>query len=228
MQLRIRHCIFNQFKEIGEHRNNQKFIIKHWLEIISCSILVLRYVLAIGSYLWEDESFQYWRRDPLMVYLYECFGEAFVIYLIIVIMPLIFAIDIVFIYYLYSTEMFIFQYLYQLIVVNIEQIKQCLIDERKQQELFLEEYRSNLRKLKTNAGIFWHIPLISFVLKRFCFYKTHLNFQFSKKIIDEKRLSNMKLSLIGGISIKCRLKLAKTITFNDFVNYIIHLLTGNR
>lgn len=227
MFLHIRHCLYTQFKEIVEHRNERRCIIQHWLEIISFLILLIRYALAMWSYLWENPSFQYWRYDPMSFYLQKCFGEAFVIYLLIVMMPILFSIGLIFLFYISSFKAFIFRYLYEIIVVNLDQVKQCLIDRNKRKQLLMEEYEFNLNRIQKKFAILWNISLIRFLLKQFCFYQTKKNFQFNPKMIDLKKLSNLKLSLVPYISNGCRLELAKMITFNDLIHYILLLCSGN-
>lgn len=228
MLLKIKHCKFYHFKEMGEHRNEQRIVIKHWFEIFSCWLLMLRYGLAMISYLWDDALFPYWRYDPFTYYLHECFGEAFIIYLVIITMPLVLAFGLIFIFHICTAfNACIFNYMYELIVVNTEQIDQCLIDKQKQNRLLEKEFHFNLNRLKSNAGIFWKILPIQFVLKRICFYQTKNSFQFNRKIVEWRKLSKLKLTLIPFITVEFRLKLAQLVAFNDWLNYILIVFSGN-
>lgn len=222
MQLGIRHFMYNSYNEIIHCRNEQSYIIKHWLEIICCLILTLRYCLAIGSYHWNS-PFQYWRYDPFTFYLKNYFNEAFVIYVIIIMTPFIIAIFIIYAIFLHPSNIYVSQVFYDLIVLNFQQLNQCLIDTKQKLKLIQNNYENNLEKMKTLTGLLWNYKLLKFLLKRFCLIWTRNSFQINPKMIDRKKLSQLKLKTAPIISLKCRIGLAKLVTIHDDTNYIIHI-----
>lgn len=215
--------MFNSYNEIVHWRNEKCYVIKHWSQIICCLILTLRYLLAIGSYLWNNPSFQYWHYDPLILYLKINFAETYIIYVIIIMTPAIISIFIIYPIYLHPFNIYVSQIFYDLIVLNFEQLNQCLVKPRDEQELFAIDYECNLTKLKTMVGVLWNFRILKFILKRCCLVWTKNLFQLNPKMIHHKKLLKFKLKTAPIISLKCRLGLAKMMIIQDITYYIFHI-----
>lgn len=224
MQLKIQRYLYYQAKELVEQRTERQYLIRHGFEIFAYSIYIIRGLLAIISYASESETFQYWRQDPWVYYIFENYHKAFVFYTSIMIAPFIYGACCTVAYSFHRVNLMTFRVIYDLIVLNIDQIKDCQFSKNKQMEILNQNYKISLIKLK-QIPIIWHIPLIRLVLTIFCWYWNKIQLEFSSQMIDRKKISTYKLKTIS-VSFELRQKLAYFVSLLDNLFYFFHIIIG--
>lgn len=230
MQLEIKNFLYFQVKEICEHRYNSQLIRKHFLEIISCLITLVRFLFALITYLLHNNnkssSFQYFLYDPLPYYFYISFPNAFIQYITLGIMSILFALIGEWVFFFQPVHTLTYRIFYDLIVNNLDQVKECSINESKRQELINKTYSINAEKWNQFFRFLWNIPIIQAILKKLCWKWTKWQFSISSKVIDKKKMGAYKLQTAPNISLHCRSVLAKFIQLTDVCFYYFHLLTS--
>lgn len=219
MQFKIRNHLYNHTLEIFKNRQKLVFKVKYSLEIFNNIILFLRGFIAICSYLIGNESFQYWRNDPFTYYLYLNFKEQFLYYTMI--MMISFISNVLGIYYVCFRGIHII--FYDLIVINMNQIRNCLISPSEQKKFLNIHYSGKLTRLKMKNPFFWKVPPIRFLWKQIYWYLTKQKLALDAEIIDQSKLNKYHLKSLPNISIELRLKMAKTVYNLDKIFYIINL-----
>lgn len=227
MQINIGNFLYHQTKEIFECCETKFYFIKHLGEIISCSITFGQIFLGIISYLIHCSSFQYWLYDPFAYYIYISFPQAFLLYSIIAIMPFLMAIIGTIGFFFKSKNTFCTKAFYELIVVNWNQIQQCLINEQQQKEISLNVYLINLSKWKSFFGkIIWNCLPMQMLLRKCCKQWTEISLKFNPKFVDRRKLKLCHLESFPHITLHCRCDLVKFIYFTNYIFYYTHLLTS--
>lgn len=227
MQLKIQNFLYYQMKEIFECCENKLYFIKHFSEIISCSITFFQLFFGIISYIIHCSSFQYWLYDPFAYYIFISFPQAFLLYSIIAIMPFLLAIIGTIGIFFLSKNLFCTKAFYELIVLNCNQIQQCLINEQQQKEISFNIYSLNLNKWKRFFGkIIWNCLPMQILLKKCCKKWTEISLKFNPKFVDRRKLKLFQLETFPHITVQCRCHLAKFIHFTNYIFYYTHLFTS--
>lgn len=221
MQLKIHRYLYYQTKELVEQRTERQYLIKHSLEIVAFFIYIFRGLLAIITFVWENETFQSWRLDPFFYYIFVNYHKAFIFYSGIMIAPFIYGVSCIIAYNFQRTNLYSFRIIYDLIVLNIDQLRDCQFSKNKQLEILNHNYQISLIRLK-QLPIVWHIPLIRPLLMISCWYWNKIRLEFSAEVIDQEKISHYKLETIS-ISFKLRQKLAQFVSTLDVFFYFSHL-----
>lgn len=223
MQLKIENFLYNQIKEIIEHRNNSWYLLKHKLEIISFIIVLARSSISICSYTFNFETFQYWRYDPLSYFLFVTFQNQFVLYTIIIMLPFLLGILGISAFYFQPVDTISYQIFYDLIVINFQQIKKCSISKKERDRIVQEYYGECLHKCETKFHC-QYTSSLHFLLRRFCWHWVQFKFEYDKKTINCSKLAKYKLKTVPNNSIEFRLKIAKMIRCMERLFYVLHLI----
>lgn len=225
MQLKFKNLLYNQMKEICEHRNDRRYITKHILVVFAFTIMLLRTVIGIGSYLLNIQSIPYWRYDPFTNFVYVYFENAFPLYAFIISMPFCFGILATIIFFFQRVDTITYQIYYDLIVINTDQINNCCLSKTEQSLLSKDKYKNYLAKLDQWQMIFHFYP-IHFLWKQICWYLAQLQLQLNGQFIDQNKILKYPLETIPNVSVEFRLKIAWAITVFEKFYYLAHIIKG--
>lgn len=229
MQLAIKNFLYFQVKEICERRHSSQLIRKHLLEILSCLITLFRFIFGLITYLLHNNkssSFRYFLYDPLPYYFYINFPHAFIQYITLGIMSILFALIGEYVFFFQPVNTLTYRIFYDLIVNNLDQVKQCSLDKSKRRKLIEQFYSTNVEKWSHSFPLLWNIPAMKFILKKLCWKWTKLQLSASSEVIDKKKMNVYKLQSAPNISLHCRSVLAKFVQLTDLCFYYFHLLTS--
>lgn len=211
-------------KEIVEQRNERQYLIKHLLEILAIIFVLIRGYLGIFTYVFNCRLFQYYLLDPLICFVYVNNTKGFVFFTIIVLMPLIHGLMASYAFFFQSVKCISNHLCYDLIVLNIDQLKHCQISKREQKALLKIEFQINLNRLKRN--FIWNIVPIRFILRQICWQWTKYQLYFNMKM-QKSSIFKYRLKLIPNHPIEVRQKLANVVHLFDWMFYIWHWIIGN-
>lgn len=215
MQTKFRRYLYYQIKDNIECYNQRAHKVKHIFVMIAFSILVVRCFLGIYSHV--NGNSQYLNYDPFIYFLYATFDKVFVHYAIITIISFLLG--------TFGTYNIGFhrlhQIYYELIVLNLDQIKICSINSNQQATVIDQNYRDYFKNF--NQFVFWQLPAIQLLVKKSFkqFIKNKL--QFSAELIDKNKLSKCKLNSIPNASIEFRLKMGRIVDSLEHHFYTTHL-----
>lgn len=211
-------------KEIRESRHSAGYIIKHLLEIMACSISILRLFLGIASFQMKDPTFQYWQNDPFTYYFYVIFPQAYIHYCIIFAMSLLLVIIGIIVFFFQRTDTMTYKVLFELVIVNSDQLKQCLFEKKQQQNLLLKHYESELSKIKSN--FLWQLTPSQFFIKYFCLAWAKIKFEMSGQKYNHFKLKQYKFQTVKDVSINCRFATENYVQICNIIYYVLLLCPG--
>lgn len=224
MQLFIRHFLYNQIKDIIEHRNDRQYIVKHGLEVMAYLFMLLRCTLGLCSFFFSSLP-PYWLHDPWIYYLHQSYDNDFMLYTIIMMMPDLFGILGAYTYCFQRVDTITYLIFYDLLVINRHQIQSCTIGNNQQNEILNECYLNNLAKIKQQKFL-WNIPPVKYLLKQICWLWTKYTMEFDVKVINKAKIGKLKLKTIPNISIDLRLKIALITVNLDRIYYLLTCFKG--
>lgn len=225
MQFKFKNLLYNQMKEICEHRNDRSYVIKHILVVLAFFIMLIRVVMGIGSYLLNIEAFQYWRYDPFTYFVYVYFENSFALYTFIISMPFCFGILATIIFCFQRVDTITYQIYYDLIVLNTDQINNCSISETKQSLLSNNKCENYLAKF-CHLPFIAHFPAVQFFWKQICWHLAKIQLKLNGQFVDQGKISKCSLGTIPNVSVEFRLKIALAIAVFEKLYYLAHLIKG--
>lgn len=226
MQTNVRHYLYYQIKHLIENNQNRSYYFKHLWEIFASFILFIRLSLGIISYLYHCKI-QYWLLDPITYFFHISFQNAFIYYSFIGMMPGTLVMVGTILVFFHSANGLTFQFFYELIVINKDQLKKCFICEKQRQTMLINQFKKNLIQLNNWKWKFcWKISLIKIILTKFCWLLTRIQFNLSGQNIDPTLIVQYELKTVPGITNQFRLNLFNLVEYVDLFFYIVHLLTG--
>lgn len=224
MNLKFKNFIYNQMKEIQESRRSAGYIIKHILEIIACSISLIRIFFGIASFQMKDTTFQYWQNDPFTYYFYVIFPQAYIHYSIIFAIYFLMVIIGIIVFFFQRTDTMTYKVLFELVIDNSDQLKQCLFEKKQQQNLLLKHYERELSKMKNN--FLWQLAPSQFVIKQFYLIWVRIKFEMSGKKYNHFKLKQYKFQTVKDVSINCRFATENYVQVCNIIYYILLLCPG--
>ncbi|KAH7640556.1 hypothetical protein HUG17_8023 [Dermatophagoides farinae] len=224
MYLKIRHLCYNHAEEIFEQYHTTGYRIKHSIEITITNFWLIRMSLAIFSY--RRQELNYWLYDPCTVLFHYLNPNLHIHYTCILAFILLTTIIETYFIFFYRTNPSVYQYLYDLVVVNTKQITHCYYPQDMITQMVEKTYRINLKIFQCNNMIFSHTSPLHHIGQFYCWHMTKIQFKLQLKHLNRRKLSSFKLKSLPYLSINSRSMLQLGLYCMDTIVYYFHFLIG--
>ncbi|XP_075589907.1 uncharacterized protein LOC142597775 [Dermatophagoides farinae] len=180
--------------------------------------------LAIFSY--RRQELNYWLYDPCTVLFHHLNPKLHIHYTCIVAIIVLTAMVETYFIFFYRTTPSVYQYLYDLVVVNTKQITHCYYPQDMITQMVKKTYRINLKKFQYNNMIFHHSSPLHHIGQFYCWHMTKIQFKLQLKHLNRRKLSSFKLRSLPYLSIKSRSMLQLGLYCMDTIVYYFHFFIG--
>lgn len=225
MLLKVRQFYYNQINEIYNYRHEAQNRVKYFIKLFILIVTLIRFFLSIITYSLQISWLDYWRYDPCSWFIYVIFPGAYFQYIFIITMIFIFTFVFLLVLCFPTPNSIFFEVTYEISVLNINQLEQCLLDDH--YLLLKNEYEQKLNNISLFKLKLFQLKIFKFFISQWCWHWTKFNVAFYGKNIDAIKLSQYKLDLFPYITLKCRAQMATVIRYMDHIYFLMHLILGN-
>ncbi|OTF69753.1 hypothetical protein BLA29_005144, partial [Euroglyphus maynei] len=224
MFTRIHQFSYGQIKDLLERRDDRRLWFLYRLELTIIIVLILRAMATILMLKFPD-SFAYYRYDNFANFFWtnRDIYDQFLLLLLILVLTLI--VVGLYTFYYYDEQSFAIQILYDIMVRNVDQYRQCRI---KETEFIENSIKVRWQKyLEKRMKHHWSIIPMA-IYSRFCWMKAWLDswLELESFRLDRRMFMKNQMKLFSKAPLRARIYLVLYMIIQDGFNFILHLMSS--